>query len=217
MTKLNLSRITAICIDGSNIDKSKEDNYKIIFNHMLSVAEYYDFIFVSNKGIDLPGVTNIKIDYFDIQGYSDYCIKELDSIVKSEYCLVFQSDGFIVNTELWDDNFYNYDYIGAPWPLHFGGWVDVDRQVGNGGFSLRSKRLLEITSKFEGDFHHEDTYIVFEKRKILEEKNIKIAPLEIAMKFSVENPINDSHNIHTTFGFHSKSMVNDVFLYKIKK
>ena len=37
--------------------------------------------------------------------------------------------------------FFDYDYIGAPWPNNF-----VNR-VGNGGFSLRSKKFLELTAK----------------------------------------------------------------------
>jgi hypothetical protein len=215
MNKLDLKRITAVCIDGRDLSNDVIDSYRVLFNHMLSSANFYDIVFVSKDEIKHEGVKNIRISGFDISGYSSYCVKELNGIVDSDFCLVFQLDGFILNPNLWDEGFYDYDYIGAPWPLHFGGWVSEENQVGNGGFSLRSKKLLEVTQNLPSTSNHEDTYIVFENRDILDENDIKIAPLDIAIKFSVENPIDDSHNIDTCFGFHSKSLLIDALKNKI--
>lgn len=215
MNKLDLKRITAVCIDGRDLSNDLINSYRVLFNHMLSVANFHDLVFVSRNGIEHTGVKNIIIPGFDIGGYSSYCVKELNNIVDSDFCLVFQLDGFILNPDLWDERFYDYDYIGAPWPIHFGGWVSEGRQVGNGGFSLRSKKLLGVTQDLPDTSNHEDTYIVFDKRDILDENDIKIAPLEIAVKFSVENAIDDSHNIDTCFGFHSKSLLIDVLKNKI--
>ena len=217
MGKINLERVTAICIDGRELNDQIKKSYTEVFRHMLSVATFYDFIFVSVTPIEFPGVNNITISNFDVGGYSNFCVKELNSIIKSDFCLVFQLDGFIINPDLWDDEFYSYDYIGAPWPLHFGGWVSENKQVGNGGFSLRSKKLLEITAQLPGTTNHEDTYIVFEHRKTLEQNNVNIAPVNVAIKFSVENPIDENHNIETSFGFHSKSLLRDVLHSKIIK
>lgn len=217
MEKLDLKRVTAVCIDGRNIEDNIKEQYVNVFKHMLSSANFYDLLFVSPSYIDYPGVKNIKIEELDFGGYSNYCVKELNSIIKSDFCLVFQLDGFIINPDLWDEDFYNYDYIGAPWPLHFGGWVEPGKQVGNGGFSLRSKKFINFAASLPGTTNHEDTYIVFENRASLEENGVRIAPLEVAIRFSVENDINEDHNIDTCFGFHSKSLLIDVLNRKIIK
>ena len=48
-----------------------------------------------------------------------------------------QWDGYAVNPGAWDAAFLDCDYLGAKWSWH----KDAMR-VGNGGFSLRSRRLL---------------------------------------------------------------------------
>jgi hypothetical protein len=70
--------------------------------------------------------------------YSRFMLQDLADHVKTDHVLVVQWDGFILDADAWDDRFLEFDYIGAPWP-HFGD----DHDVGNGGFSLRSRRLLE--------------------------------------------------------------------------
>jgi hypothetical protein len=50
---------------------------------------------------------------------------------------VIQWDGYVVNAEAWDPAFLDCDYIGAKWY-----WHDPGTRVGNGGFSLRSRKLL---------------------------------------------------------------------------
>ncbi|MFM6811478.1 MAG: DUF5672 family protein, partial [Dolichospermum sp.] len=87
--------------------------------------------------------------------------KELNSFIETEFCLVTQGDGFIINPQFWSEEFLNYDYIGAPWrkQSHLvnsqGQTVNIldlnKNRVGNGGFSLRSKRLLELCSELDFD------------------------------------------------------------------
>src|SRR6266850_1256662 len=55
--------------------------------------------------------------------------------VKTSHILTIQWDGWVINPHLWNDDWLQYDYIGAPWD---------DGCVGNGGFSLRSKRLMTL-------------------------------------------------------------------------
>ena len=51
--------------------------------------------------------------------------------------LLIQWDGFVVNPEAWRNEFLACDYLGAKWF-----WGDPTMRVGNGGFSLRSRKLL---------------------------------------------------------------------------
>ncbi len=70
--------------------------------------------------------------------YSEFILKSLLSQISSQYVLVVQWDGYMVNPDAWDASFLKFDYIGAQWE-----WESVGMRVGNGGFSLRSRRLLE--------------------------------------------------------------------------
>jgi hypothetical protein len=213
-TKLNLTRITPICIDGREIDEEKLERYRSIIKYMTSSIDFHEIVFIGTRDLEIEGVRFIKINHISIGEYSRLCIKELDTFYSSDFCLVFQDDGFILNPELWNNDFYNYDYIGAPWPLYIG-WPKEGRQVGNGGFSLRSRKFTSVSSELPGSYNNEDTYILMDNKGVLEDNNIKIAPLEVAINFSVENPIDDSHNIYTCFGFHSKELLIEVLKNKI--
>jgi hypothetical protein len=214
--KLDLHKVTAICIDGRQMEPAIIDKYRIIINYMMSTIDFYEIKFFGTVDPEIPGLNFTKIDQMSIEGYSKFCIFDLVKFVDSEYCLIFQDDGFVVNPELWDDDFYNYDWIGSPWPLYMG-WPTIGHQVGNGGFSLRSKRLLELTSTFtDWAGQNEDAFIVSSKKSVLESNGLKIAPVEVATRFSVENEMTSDHGLHTVFGFHAKNKM-DLALEKIKQ
>lgn len=120
----------------------------------------------------------------DWQKYSEFYIREFAKHVQTEQALCFHPDSFIANPEAWDDEFLKYDYIGAPW-YHFGKPV-----VGSGGFSIRSKKLLDYISKnykqIGGKFHPEDNWICRIAKPILEKEGLRFAPVELASRFSKE-------------------------------
>ena len=74
-------------------------------------------------------------------------IQNLHSRFNTQYVLTIQDDGFPLRPGL--ENFIGkWDYIGAPWVKH-ATYYDLypsKYNVGNGGFSLRSKRLCEVAS-----------------------------------------------------------------------
>ena len=213
--KLDLKRITAICIDGRPYDKERHERYVIIFRYMLDQIEFHSIKFMGSYNPEIEGVEHIPTGIFGLFEYSKICILILTNYIDSDYCLIFQDDGFIVNPDLWSDKFYDYDYIGAPWPLYLN-WPTEGNQVGNGGFSLRSKKLLDLTKTFTNHFtENEDTFIVNNRRHILIEKGMKIADLDIARKFAVERPLDDTHNINTCFGFHGNDKIG-IAVNKIK-
>ena len=149
--KLDLSNVTAICIDGRPVEEARQANYQTILKYMLSCVTFGKIKMISLEDPKVAGVDFIQAQLMTIQDYSHFCINKLHSYVDTDFCLVFQDDGFILNPELWSADFLKYDYIGAPWPLYIG-WPTVGSQVGNGGFSLRSKRLLEFTKNIRPQF-----------------------------------------------------------------
>ncbi len=136
------------------------------------------------------------------EAYSEFCIKELYKYVDTEFALVFQYDGFILNPAAWTDEFLQYDYIGGVWyhlgPIH----------VGNGGFSLRSKKLMQLLAEnyktIGGELHPEDLWISETARPFLEAHDAKFAPEDVALRFSKEGSF---HGVtwQGEFGFHGLS------------
>ena len=125
--------------------------------------------------------------------YSDLMLTSLRQYVSGSHVLIIQWDSFIVHPELWCNDFLQYDYIGAVWPHH------PDTPVGNGGFSLRSVKLLEaLESPKITKRHPEDFCICVDNRELLEsEFGIQFAPTHIAEQFAVERS-----EWHPAFGFH---------------
>lgn len=150
MSTLQLPDVTLIAATSTEADETQAA--------LLHCAGYANFGAVKMLilGSELPRSRHAGVEYVTIpsteflgyQGYQRFMIEELNAYVETGHCLVVQADGFICDPSRWRDQFLGYDYIGAPWPeciADYDGWVvRLDRnRVGNGGFSLRSKKLLE--------------------------------------------------------------------------
>jgi len=141
-----------------------------------------------------PGIEYVQApDIRTTEDYSDLLLTNIAQYVKGTHVLIIQWDSFIVHPELWTDEFLNYDYIGSVWPHH------PENPVGNGGFSLRSVKLLDAIKKPSFNKRHPEDYcICVDNKAFLEQQcDIKIAPIRIAEQFSVERT-----PWHDTFGFH---------------
>jgi hypothetical protein len=121
-------------------------------------------------------------------------LRELGGHVSTSHALCIQWDGFVLNGPAWDPGFLNYDYIGAPWP-HF----SDGHNVGNGGFSLRSRRLIDACRDlpFDGE-EAEDIVIARRSRNKLEKDGFRFAPEPVARAFAYERTLPTG----SEFGFH---------------
>lgn len=127
--------------------------------------------------------------------YSKFMLSELVEHVETSHCLVVQWDGYVLDGRQWRPEFLDYDYIGASWPQ-----FDDGHNVGNGGFSLRSRRLMKACRR-EGfqAFHPEDVAICRANRPFLEQEcGMVFADQAIADRFSFER----TKPTEPTFGFH---------------
>ena len=175
---MKLSNVTICAIDSVQPDKAKAAIER------------------SKRHIEFGG--EVFIDHMSInskQAYSKFILQELHKHIHTDFVLIVQWDGYIINPDAWNDQFLEYDYIGAVWPWHIEG-----RRVGNGGFSLRSRVLCELTASpdFVYTNENEDDQICHANRDFLEDQGMKFAPEEIARYFSFERELS---NIKT-FGFH---------------
>lgn len=139
--------------------------------------------------------------------YDNFILNDLPKYIKTTHFMVIQFDGFILNPQEWSPLFLHYDYIGAPWPVHNHGSYNV----GNGGFSLRTKRLADYIAKQHYDFSkekiHEDVYVCRKMRPMIEKEGMHFAPDSIASHFSAESYLYR----YPTFGFHNIRFMSLVY------
>jgi hypothetical protein len=152
----------------------------------------------------------------NIEDYSRFCIEDLGKYVDTEFVLMVQYDGFVLSAARWEPEFLQYDYIGAPlstktWtPLKDGNTLP-EYIVGNGGFTLRSKKFLDLCKQFvdEGKMPNlipEDVALCHWYKKLFEEQGMKYAPAELAMRFSVQENYGEYVKPFGFHGFYGKNM-----------
>ena len=135
-----------------------------------------------------------------IEGYNRFMLTGLAEHVRTSHVLVMQWDGFVSEPERWSADFLQWDYIGAPW-YHSGS----AGSVGNGGFSLRSRKLLHALREIDlpDTREPEDAAICVTLRPLLETRHgIRFAPLEVAQRFACEyGPFRPAFGFHGMHNF----------------
>lgn len=212
--KLNLKRITAVCLQGRPNDNSWyyieiRNRIKKSLTYMVNFFDFYEVIVISPENPEIEGVTYIHTDGISYYEYNKWCLHNLSDYVTTDFCLLFQDDGFPLNPDMWRDEFYDYDYVGAPIRTDSGLQYN-EEQIGGGGFTLRSKKLLEYTKTIpfpkEGEMSHpnEDTMIVFTYRDDIVARGLKICPHNIARNFVIQTALDENHTLYNTFGYHGR-------------
>ncbi|MGS2724992.1 DUF5672 family protein [Psychroserpens sp. BH13MA-6] len=182
MLKLdNVTLLGVDCVDIHKLILAANISEKAIQFHSVKLLTHFDV--ADDRIVNIKPITSLE-------AYSEFMIKELYKYVDTAFVLVIQADGFVLNPKRWSETYLSYDYIGAP----------VSWGMGNGGFSLRSKKLLQVLAN-EQEFkicHPEDLRICKTYKPLLESKGIVFAPSDLAQKFSVEN-----NTWNGQFGFHN--------------
>ena len=191
------------------VDTAHHELTKAALVRSSKLLEFDQVLFITDKELNVKNC-NLKIIPTFNSGvdYNNFVLKELPKYVKTDYVLLIQYDGFIVEGKNWIPDFYNYDYIGAPWPFH------NNYNVGNGGFSLRSKKLLNACLDniitLQDDL--EDRTICRYFKSYLEIKyGIKFAPIEIAKRFSYESGNIAADDAKNLFGFHGFHLLHNFY------
>lgn len=198
LNPLNLTEVALCCVD-TRLPHMALDAMKTC----MSQARFGQALLFTRPGHGLrevpPGIEVIELAHVDsIEAYSHFLLKEMRPYLKTSHMLIVQWDGYVVDPAMWDDGFLDVDYIGAVWPQY----KDAHR-VGNGGFSLRSARLLDaLLSDAIKPHHPEDVCIARTCRAQLEQGwGIRFADEAMAHRFAVER----AHVGPSSFGFHGLS------------
>lgn len=188
MSDVTLVAVTSVAI-GPTVDALRASMRQVQFGQVLLLSDQPP-----------PGGTGPQIEWRRIDrlgsrvDYSRFMLRQLAEHIAGGHALCIQWDGFVLDGERWNRRFLEYDYVGAPWP-HF----DDGRNVGNGGFSLRSRRLLDACTRlpFDGT-ESEDVVISRLCRPLLEEQGMRFAPEDVAREFAYER----TRATGREFGFH---------------
>lgn len=189
---LNLSNVTLLCVETREpelahwaIDRCLRGTH---FAKVVLITDIERVIFKR------PGIEYIQAPIIrTTEDYSDLILTGIEQYVQGAHVLIIQWDSFVIDPQLWTDEFLNVDYIGPVWPHH------PENPVGNGGFSLRSVKLLQAIKR--PDFvrrHPEDYCICVDNKSFLEQYcDIQFASKDLAEQFAVERS-----SWHPAFGFH---------------
>ena len=164
----------------------------------MAAIEFGRVVLFSDREVD--GVPTQIIDPINsIAEYSNFVLHDLPHYIHTDFALITQWDGYAWNPDAWSTDFLSYDYIGAPWN---------DGAVGNGGFSLRSRRLMLMCTNIQTN-RPEDVAICRVHRAQLEADGMRFAPLGVAQRFSFETVYKPLEAGIWPFGFHG---VRNIFL-----
>ena len=193
MTRLDLPQVTLCCVDT----RTPELALWALGRCLAQASFAQTLLFTDAERLTgcPPGVTPVHTHIDSVPAYSDFMLRGLLPHVRTSHVLVVQWDGFVLDAQAWRPEFLAFDYIGAPWPR-----VPGDRGVGNGGFSLRSRKLLQALADPRMVMSHpEDVCICQLNRDRLEQLHgIRFAPRALAEQFAYER----ARVAQPTFGFH---------------
>jgi tetratricopeptide (TPR) repeat protein len=133
-----LNTVTLACVDTVNhalalraLERSQRD---LRFARVLFLSDRIPDGTPVPAGIEWKRIARLQ----SRDDYSRFVLKSLLRHVETQHVLLIQWDGYVVNPDAFDAAFLECDYIGATWF-----WFHDGMRVGNGGFSLRSRKLLE--------------------------------------------------------------------------
>ena len=192
--RLHLPSVTLCAVSSTNLPATIE-----ALRICMQFVDFADAILcthATNAASDAKGAIRVvPIERLtSARAYSQFMLTRLVDHIETEHCLVVQWDGHVIDPSRWRPEFLDYDYIGASWPQ-----FDDGHEVGNGGFSLRSHRLMEACRQDRFQAHHpEDVAICRTNRAVLEQQGMRFAPVELADAFAAERAGDPADS----FGYH---------------
>ena len=193
---LDLPNVTSITCDDRD-DKETTERFAEIAHWHRSFMKLGREVIVSGARPDIDGIDWIKREKWKGNYFMDYslwCQRELLNHFSTPFVLVWQLDGFAINPGVWTNDFLKYDYIGPVF------WSGI---VGNGGFSLRSKRFCESAYRLPDCEEGEDIWFCCRWRRVLEQRGMLFAPQDVAKIWGLDN----RHSPEPAFGFHGKGLL----------
>jgi hypothetical protein len=148
----------------------------------------YDWL----PAVVIPGIEVIDIEPIRTPAeHSQFVMRRLAAHIRSSHVLLTRWDAGVVNPVAWTDEFLVHDFVGAPWPDRQEG-----REVGQGAFSLRSRRFLRAGADPRLTEEHPEDEVLCERRRdwMQDVHGISYAPAALARRFVADDdPVEPWH------------------------
>lgn len=196
--KLQLPTVTCMIIDCINADRAVK-----VLDRCKEKADFGAVKLLTSLQTDHEHVKIMPLN--SLVAYSIFMLTRVHEYIDTPHVLIVQRDGWILNPQAFNPAWLNLDYIG---PL----FVQYDK-VGSGGFSLRSKKIMEEVSEivpyWDGSqqraddiqkalHYYEDGVICLSTFA----KRFKIASVFQASVFAQGGNRNEAYFRERPFGFH---------------
>jgi hypothetical protein len=214
---LTLPDVTLVCVETL-----KHKLMRLAMEDCLSKVSFGDVLLLTDKPELFDGLGNTKtnghsrptkIRIHTVPNWPsklEWCRANwfiVPPLIRTSRILFCQWDAGIWNADDWDDEFLEYDFIGALWQWH------PSKRVGNTGFCLKSTSLARFIydrrDRYPCDSEAEDDLLCRKYRNDLEDHGFTWAPENLAHKFAFEGcgpnprPLLNSHfGFHGAFNFH---------------
>lgn len=213
-----LAGVTAMIIEAVKINTAAK-----VLDHCAKLVEFEQYQLIAPRRPTIPFAGKfIQVPVFNYIGYSTFSTKCVWRYFDTSHMMMLQWDGFITHPEMWNPEWMKYDYIGAPWPQgSVKAFAKKKWRVGNSGFSLRSHKFMQLCGEMNIDHNNigdrenvkrtpetdecaDDVWMCQRPEVVnkLLQAGMKYAPVEVAMKFSLEGNIPECSNTAVAFGFH---------------
>jgi len=202
LEKIQLSDVTLLCVDCVNVIRAIN-----VVEKCKAVCEFGDIKLLTSIPNTYEHAVEIRpLD--SLLAYSVFMLTDAYKYINTSHVLVVQNDGWIINPHAWNQDWLNYDYIG---PL----FIQYDN-VGVGGFSLRSKAIMEkaasVLPPWDGtlenaDYIHYNHVLMYEDGFLsftMQKYGFKYPSLSEAAIFAQGGNPNPKYYQPYPFGFHGK-------------
>lgn len=195
--KLDLPSVTLIMIETRCHELAK-----LAIEDSIELVNFAEVLIFTDKPelIKIPGAKYVTVeDWPDKLGWAKCYWHDVPPHIKTSHTLMIQWDSWVYDPNMWVPWYLNHDYVGAPW------WNYGDMNVGNSGFSLRSRRLMDHLllnkDKYPVTTSAEDALLSRDYRPQLEQAGFVWPDDELALDFSFECVRRSKRSKH--FGFHA--------------
>lgn len=131
--KLQLPTVTLLMVDCVNATQAAK-----VLDHCKSLCDFGDVKFLTSADIEHENLVKIPA-LTSLVSYSIFMLSKCHEYINTPNILTVQCDGWILNPQSFNPEWLELDFIG-------GLYMQTDL-VGSGGFSLRSKRIMQDVSK----------------------------------------------------------------------
>lgn len=205
----NLPDVTLLAISSDRVQSNIDALVRCMGLMNFGAVKFLSHVKPDNlpDGIQFEESMHLK----SIKDFDYYAFRCLGKHVQTSHCLMVQDHAFILHPEIWKDDWLQFDFCGALWPERpefISQSTGTLVRLGNGGFSLRSKRIMDLPEKLDlpvvedRGFSNDDGLLNSLYRKVLLENGVVYPEAIDIPEFSYENDTPENINITKFFGFH---------------